>query len=150
MKRASGVPYVVLKPLHSSVNPMFFNSYLGVDAKFLFKSRWPYVELNKKRYGVEIPGVGLSTDKEYMEMCEDVVYPHNKRSFLGLVEKHKKESLDLLYLNFLRDCIKAEVALQQSCVYITHDRLAYLYYKVIGGESGFLLTVEDTAYRVSI
>jgi hypothetical protein len=44
-------------------------------------------------------------------------------------------------LHFLRDAYKAEMAVQHDAFFMTHDRLSYLYYRMLGGTRGFLLTV---------
>jgi hypothetical protein len=84
-------------------------------------------------------------------MCESVVYPHSKQELRQIVLAKKKESQDLWYLNFLRDCIKAEVAIEKDAIFMTHDRLAHLYYKLICGKCGFLIAAEmdSDEYKVS-
>jgi hypothetical protein len=55
--------------------------------------------------------------------------------------KANKTNKTLWYLNFLRDAFKADVALETDSVFVTHDRLAFIYYKLIGGKQGFLISV---------
>jgi hypothetical protein len=54
---------------------------------------------------------------------------------------------NLWSLNFLRDAFKAEIALQRDALYLTHDRLAYLYYRMLGGRKGALLGLEPAVQR---
>jgi hypothetical protein len=70
-----------------------------------------------------------------------IVYPHAKRQFFQHVKNNPKNK-DIWYLNFLRDAFKADVAIETNAVFITHDRLAFTYYKMIGGKHGFLVTVD--------
>ena len=53
-------------------------------------------------------------------------------------------------LNFLRDAFKADVAVAEDCVYITHDRLAFVYYKMIGGTRGFLIAFDELAGQYNL
>lgn len=57
---------------------------------------------------------------------------------------HTKADLESLWaLNFLRDAFKVDVAVSEDCVFITHDRLAFVYYKLIGGTRGFLIAFDE-------
>ena len=81
-----------------------------------------------------------------------ISYPHSKEHFANLIVANQNNQ-DLWYLNFLRDAFKADVAVENNYVFMTHDRLAFLYYKLIGGTIGFLLAIDkkenDTVYSVS-
>jgi hypothetical protein len=69
-----------------------------------------------------------------------IYYPHSKQD----LKKHIKSNptnKDLWYLNFLRDAFKADVAFETDSVFVTHDQLAFTYYKLIGGKHGFLLSL---------
>jgi len=71
-----------------------------------------------------------------------ITFPHNKANFFNHVKNNPKNK-DLWHLNFLRDAFKADIAVESGYVFITHDRLAYTYYKLIGGQHGFLLALES-------
>jgi hypothetical protein len=73
----------------------------------------------------------------------NITYPHTKEDFATYVlDKSHQNNHDLWYLNFLRDAFKADVAVEKNYIYMTHDCLAHLYYKLIGGTTGFLLAIE--------
>lgn len=72
-----------------------------------------------------------------------VYWPHSKAQFWQHVRANSSNK-DLWYINFLRDAFKADVALETDSVFVTHDRLAFTYYKMIGGKHGFLLGVNLT------
>lgn len=72
-----------------------------------------------------------------------IYYPHSKKTFFQHV-KNNARNKDLWYLNFLRDAFKADMALETDAVFMTHDRLAFTYYKLIGGHRGFLISVDAT------
>jgi hypothetical protein len=71
-----------------------------------------------------------------------IVYPHTKREFFQHI-KNNPLNKDIWYLNFLRDAFKADVAMETNAVFITHDRLAFTYYKMIGGKHGFLICADS-------
>jgi hypothetical protein len=71
-----------------------------------------------------------------------ITFPHTKETFYAHVKSLREQSSDLWTLNFLRDAYKTDVAFQNNWIYLTHDRLAYLYYKMLGGMRGVLLTLE--------
>ena len=71
-----------------------------------------------------------------------IAYPHTKREFFQHVKNNPKNK-DIWYLNFLRDAFKADVAIETNAVFITHDRLAFTYYKMIGGKHGFLICADS-------
>jgi hypothetical protein len=82
---------------------------------------------------------------------DGVVYPHTKAVFLQHVRQAIALRRDddaalrrLSRLNFLRDAFKAELAVRHDAFFLTHDRLAYLYYRLLGGKKGFLLIVRTT------
>lgn len=83
-----------------------------------------------------------------------ITFPHSKIQFAKHIEANKNRDIqDLWYLNFLRDAFKADVAVENNYIYMTHDQLAFLYYKLIGGTIGFLLAIDkidnDIVYSVS-
>ena len=69
-----------------------------------------------------------------------IYFPHSKEQFFQHI-KANKTNKTLWYLNFLRDAFKADVALETDSVFVTHDRIAFIYYKLIGGKQGFLISV---------
>jgi len=149
MKRISQTKAVTLNAEKSEFTPTQFNAHLGLDAEIRIHTnstgvKSPYVSMAGKNYFIEEPGV--TPDPDLVAICEQVRFPHNKAAFVANVETMKKQSRPLWYLNFLRDCLRAEMAISKQAVYITHDRLAYLYYKLIGGESGsgFLLNISSS------
>jgi len=91
--------------------------------------------------GIEIKLGGNVYDFASSGSKSDIVYPHTKREFFQHVKNNPKNK-DLWYLNFLRDAFKADVAIETNAVFITHDRLAFTYYKMIGGKHGFLVMVD--------
>ena len=148
VRRNTKIPkirYVVLDP----EPPVHFNKLLGCNVVVTRDS----VQLNGKEYKIGgHVGVGVNADEG------QVVYPHSKQEFYAHVLKEVKggkDSKDLWTLNFLRDCYRADVAVEKNTFYVTHDRLAFLYYKLIGGKLGMFLEVKnqgqaDIHYRVSI
>jgi hypothetical protein len=80
---------------------------------------------------------------------ERTVYPQTKYDFYRSVKRALATESPaspaalrrLGLLHFLRDAYKAEMALQHGAFFMTHDRLSYLYYRMLGGTRGFLLTV---------
>ena len=148
IKRTTAAPQCQITSLNTQIIPTHFNANLGVNARLMVYTnsvtgdQSPYIAFNGKNYLVTSPTT--QPDPELLAICEQIHFPHYKRQFINLVETHKKQSRDLWYLNFLRDCIKAEVALQKGAIYITHDRLAYLYYRIIGGHNGFFLHVDQS------
>lgn len=76
----------------------------------------------------------------------NITYPHTKEDFAKYILANNINTndnyKDLWYLNFLRDAFKADVAVEKNYIYMTHDRLAHLYYKFIGGTIGFLLAID--------
>jgi len=91
--------------------------------------------------GIEIKLGGNVYDFASSGSKSEIVYPHAKREFFQHV-KNNLQNKDLWYLNFLRDAFKADVAIETNAVFITHDRLAFTYYKMIGGKHGFLVMVD--------
>lgn len=77
-----------------------------------------------------------------------VYYPHTKQQFFKNVKATPNDK-DLWYLNFLRDAFKTDVAHETDSIFITHDRLAFTYYKLIGGKHGFLISLDVTTRQHS-
>jgi hypothetical protein len=103
--------------------PIYFNKHLNVNSHVGNDANGTkYVEMNSKQYAIQ--GTGI----------------HSKHKFAELIIQNKALKNDLVYLNFLRDAFKADMAIEHGYFYITHDRLAFLYYKYIGGNAGILLT----------
>jgi len=73
----------------------------------------------------------------------EIVFPHSKDELYNYF-KNDPSNKDLWHLNFLRDAFKADVAVETNSIYMTHDRLALTYYKLIGGKQGFLISHEET------
>jgi hypothetical protein len=125
--------------------PMFFNKYLDVDAQIISYPRKNVVSINNNEYEI------ISGGSTNSSSSNTIVFPHTKVKFYLYIQNSlstsNPTSKDLWYLNFLRDSYKADIALLDNLVYMTHDRLAYLYYRLIGGKNGILLCEN---YTISI
>jgi hypothetical protein len=99
---------------------------LNVDA-----NNTKYIMFNENKYPINMNGLN-----------NEVSYPHTKEAFYQHIIDNPGNK-DLWYLNFLRDVFKADVALEHDFIYITHDLLAFIYYKFIGGTKGFLLSTHQ-------
>ena len=89
-----------------------------------------------------VDGVEIKLGGNLYDFASSIVYPHTKREFFQHVKNNPKNK-DIWYLNFLRDAFKADVAIETNAVFITHDRLAFTYYKMIGGKHGFLICADS-------
>ena len=131
MKRCTKAPIVKIQPLYG-LQPVLLNKALGTNIKCIeTQDGVQEIVFNNKTYKVEYAPASVDT----------ITFPHSKTRFREHVHKHRDE--DLWYLNFLRDAFKADVAVQKDCLYMTHDRLAYLFYRAIGGKKGVLLVCHD-------
>ena len=148
LKRLSGVNnvYLHLPPIiqHVSINhyvPKYFNTYFPNNSVIITKSK----NMNQGIITIQNPN---NTQNQYPIIPgntitnNQILYPHDKIQFAEYVMANTTNQ-DLWYLNFLRDAFKADVAVEKDYIYMTHDRLAHLYYKLIGGNKGFLLAVDD-------
>lgn len=107
--------------------PKYFNMFFpGANASIT----QTHVAIFQKQYDVYPPNC----------IPNQVYYPHSKAEFAKHVEANPNNK-ELWYLNFLRDAFKADVAIETNSVFVTHDRLAFTYYKLAGGQYGFLLAV---------
>ena len=129
------VPVVAYQGTRSNTFvPVYFNAALGLNARIRQVNKNPVVSLNGKDYNITpsaVPTPGV------------VTYPHSKQWFTELIMQSKVVDKDLFYLNFLRDAFKADIALLLDSIYITHDTLAHLYYRLVGGKKGILLSIEE-------
>ena len=107
---------------------------------------------------ININGTTYTINDKYIESTTEIMYPHSKDLFCkhitnAIDTKDQNTLSDLVHLNFLRDAYKADVAVSKDAIYVTHDRLAYLYYRFIGGKRGFLISRNmtlDGIYNVVI
>lgn len=113
---------VPIQLFYTITTPKYFNKLFPEAVAHVNKT---HITLNNKQYPI-FPKIPIPNQ---------VYYPHTKSEF---VQSNK----DLWYLNFLRDAFKADVALETSSVFVTHDRFAFTYYKLIGGKQGFLISLE--------
>jgi hypothetical protein len=119
--------------------PSQFNAIFATD-----------IELSRVDYnGVQVPAIriGQTIYKIKQKMGDysgssEVVYPHSKNEFRAYVAGNLSASKELWHLNLLRDAYKAEVAIELDSPFITHDRLAHLYYQMLGGQKGILLRLD--------
>jgi hypothetical protein len=88
-----------------------------------------------------------STEYPLYSSTSAIKFPHTKQEFYQYILKFP-ENKDLLHLNFLRDAFKADFAVNYDCLYVTHDRLAWIYYKFIGGNNGFFISVDKDVKNV--
>lgn len=134
-------PRVIREMKKQFHKPVFFNKYLDTDAHIISYPAKNVISINNNEY--EILKSSDSTNT--------IVFPHNKVKFYLYIKNSlstsNPNSKDLWYLNFLRDSYKADIAVLDNLVYMTHDRLAYLYYRLIGGKNGILLSEN---YTISI
>jgi len=138
-------PIVISEMKKQFHKPIFFNKYLDVDAKIISYPTKNVVSINNNEYEI------LKSSNSTNNISNTIVFPHTKVKFYIYIENSlstsNPSSKDLWYLNFLRDAYKADIAVLDNLVYITHDRLAYLYYRLIGGKNGILL---NENYTISI
>ena len=138
VKRCTKAPEVQVMNVATSVKPEKFNDVYGVNA---------YLEEDK----VHIHDKAYKIVTRRGNACDDnVTYPHDKKKFCEYMNRSMSASdkRDLCLLNFLRDAYKADVALNTGAMYITHDMLAYLYYRLIGGKRGVLIATGDWGNRL--
>lgn len=150
MKRLTQAKEVTVMPMPKQEiikvsQPKYFNKNFNTHA--LIDLDASTISFNGKRYLI------APTSPNTRQMT----YPHSKKQFQEAVEADPNNTKDLWYLNFLRDAFKADVALEYDAVYITHDRLAHMYYAMNGGKKGFLVTAitndnrgTGTEYKVII
>jgi hypothetical protein len=113
---------------HAVYKPVFFNR--------AFPDLQATLHANQVQIGAEYYDIGAGPQK--------ISVPHTKADFCKFIlDGEKKEMESLWALNFLRDAFKADVAVSEDCVFITHDRLAFVYYKLIGGTRGFLIAFDE-------
>lgn len=144
LKRLSGVNnvYLHLPPIiqHISINhhvPKYFNIHFpgqNVSISKIKNTNKGIITINSNNTYPIIPKNKITNNR--------IVYPHDKIQFAEYIMANTTNQ-DLWYLNFLRDAFKADVAVEKDYIYMTHDRLAHLYYKLIGGNKGFLLAVDE-------
>jgi hypothetical protein len=138
-------PRVISEMKKQFHKPMFFNKYLDVDSQIISYPRKNVVSINNNEYEI------LKSSNSTNNISNTIVFPHNKVKFYIYIQNSlstsNPTSKDLWYLNFLRDAYKADIAVLDNLVYMTHDRLAYLYYRLIGGKNGILLSEN---YTISI
>lgn len=150
IKRCTHASKVEVKNIVQSPEPKYFNRALDLHA---------YIANTQTSTSISIQdGQSLNTyDISHVasHTTNNVKYPHSKLEFCKYVQTatDKQRIRDLCHLNFLRDAYKADVALMNNALYITHDQLAFLYYKLIGGRRGLLIshgTIENYNYKVTI
>jgi hypothetical protein len=111
---------------HTVYKPMYFNQAFPEFNATLHTTQ---VQIGSNFYDIKTSSNG--------KIC----VPHTKADVCQYVLADPNKSL--WALNFLRDAFKADVAVAEDCVYITHDRLAFVYYKMIGGTRGFLIAFDE-------
>jgi len=153
LKRLSGVLNVNIYPqiqidllLQTPYLPSRFNRLYNTDIQLnaltdIQNIVRPYISMNGKNYLIQRNSAQPVFNSSLQ--LEPFKFPHSKRDFTQLVVANKSASRDMWYLNFMRDCMKAEIALDTGAIYITHDRLAHLYYRLMGGTNGFLIKAAD-------
>jgi hypothetical protein len=147
LARASGVQDVTVRTLEApQPQPLHFNRLLGLDARIVRYGNRPYILMRGVAYAIGKPKTTAQPATQPPVPVSPIVFPHTKDDFRDLVAENPTNH-DLWSLNFLRDAFKAEVALQRDALYLTHDRLAYLYYRMLGGRKGALLGLEPAVQR---
>ena len=139
LRRATSAITVEIRP-HDILSigfPVRFSNALGVVAEFTKKAGEDAIVFEGRSYKI--------APQNILPLATDATFPHSKQAFRHNVETQGNGNKDLWYLNFLRDAFKADVAIDMDAVYITHDRLAYLYYLLIGGKKGVLIAIEHTS-----
>ena len=138
-------PRVISEMKKQFHKPVFFNKYLDTDAQIISYPAKNVISINNNEYEI------LKSINSTNTISNTIVFPHNKVKFYLYIKDSlttsNPNSKDLWYLNFLRDSYKADIAVLDNLVYMTHDRLAYLYYRLIGGKNGILLSEN---YTISI
>lgn len=131
-------PRVIREMKKQFHKPVFFNKYLDTDAQIISYPAKNVISINNNEYEI------LKSSNSTNNISNTIVFPHNKVKFYLYIKNSlttsNPNSKDLWYLNFLRDSYKADIAVLDNLVYMTHDRLAYLYYRLIGGKNGILLS----------
>jgi hypothetical protein len=116
------VPYVEMTKI---TRPKYFNDLFKADVSITNT----HVTFKNTKYDIF----------DYIQTSKSTIsFPHSKEDFYQHFKNNPKNR-DLWHLNFLRDAFKADVAVETNSIYMTHDRLAHAYYKLIGGKHGFLL-----------
>lgn len=110
--------------------PKYFNKMFPEAQAIISKTR---ILINSTSYDIFPPN----------PLPNQVYYPHTKQIFFQHVKAQPKNK-DFWYLNFLRDAFKADVALETDSVFVTHDKLAFTYYKLIGDKHGFLISLDTS------
>jgi len=125
--------HTIIKPYIDDVNisiPKYYNQLFNTNVSI----NKTHVTFKNIKYDIF----------DYIQTNKSTIsFPHSKEDFYEHFKNNPKNK-DLWYLNFLRDAFKADVAVETNSIYMTHDRLAHTYYKLIGGKHGFLLSLEDT------
>lgn len=141
IKRVAHVASVKVMPppktsiVQSHLQPIHFNKRFGTDAKIISQGGKDFISFRGTSYEI-------ASHQPISPAHPDTIrFPHTKWEFYN--HYISKRDTDLWYLNFLRDAYKADVAVQEGAIYITHDRLAHLYYRLIGGTRGILLAMDQ-------
>lgn len=137
IKRCAKTYKVELKYIPTSQSPIYFNRLLHVNARLSND----HVIIGNSSYDVFTANTP--------DTSGNIWYPHTKKMFCQHVmnEKNKGIVKELCY------AYKADVALATNALYMTHDQLAFLYYRLIGGKRGVLLshgTSDDYNYKLHI
>ena len=144
IKRCTKCPSARLHNLKDTMSPLYFNEALDTN-----------IHVTSSQGIVHRDMVFPITPFAQNISHTSPSFPHSKADFQKLFAlSNKQQKGDLATLNFLRDAFKADVAMQQDAIYVTHDRLAYLYYLLIGGKQGVLLSISrhdnNTLYSISV
>jgi hypothetical protein len=118
------------KIISQITRPKYFNQ-LFPEANVIIDNT--HITFKNTKYGIVSFG---------QHQAANITFPHTKTEFFKHVKQHPKNK-DLWHLIFLRDAFKADVAVETGSIFITHDRLAHTYYKLIGGNHGLLVALEQ-------
>lgn len=101
---------VFIADVSDEYEPELFKIYLGIDDIKIAGDR---MELDGRLLPFRLP---MSKHKFKQELCKDM--PDRARE-------------DLIIMNFLKDAIKCEIAINRNAAYITNDKLAFSWYCLI-------------------
>jgi hypothetical protein len=141
VKRITNFDTIVIpdKDVTDITRPKYFNKLFHTNAII----DDTHVTLNSNKYSIiSRREQHNQNNQKQTDSQHTISFPHDKKQFFEYIKKYPKNK-DLWYLNFLRDAFKADVAVETGSIFMTHDRLAHMYYKFIGGQFGFLLSLDQ-------
>jgi len=116
---------------------MRFTCYISVDENITLSTHHNSIKINKIKDELNSLSLSLSPHTNSIHMYYDkeelVDFIYELHEIVLKDENTKlKKILDILIdFNFLKDAYRVHVAIQTDSVFITYDRLAFIYYNLI-------------------